>query len=104
MDNKDFDKLIILQDYINRYCNTELQKLSKVYTKNELQKELTKLFTIIVDANKLEDQFVKATAEKIEQLEKDNIYYRNRYLFVKQICDNNGIDVKYTTFNKLSDL
>jgi len=104
MEQKDFDKLIILQDYINRYANNELEKLKKVYTPNDLQKEFIKLFTIILQANKLEDQLIQSTIKKISDLESNVKYYKDRAMYLKQICKNNGLNTDYITYSIVNDL
>lgn len=103
MDQAQYDRLIILEDYLKRYIKKELNDFERDPPKNAFEQETLKLFKSINELFIFTDIYNIECNGEIMHLRNRVKYLEDKNKALQHICKQNGLNTNFTAYIKDTD-
>ena len=102
MTTEQYDRLIVLEDYLKRYMSRELQSFKVNPPKNDAEREELKLYSTFFEFINLNDIWGSSLTMMLNSLKSDLHHAEHRSKVLKKLCTVHGISTQ-TAFYKETD-
>lgn len=102
MTTQEFDRFLMLEDYLKRYVAKELQSFRHQPPTNAMESELQKIFKLFLEYFDLENKYSQGVEQKINDVQYWSDKERERVKILQNLCRSYGINPS-TAFYQTTD-